>query len=450
MKFLLTFALCLTVAGVVLATNTQSVTQIGGFQSASVTQTGTGNVSGIYQYTDNDGPQISTVIQDGTNNLADVSQFQTGGGSNTPANTAYLDQQGTGNFGYQYQNAPGFNSGQHVIAYQIGIDNIVRQSINYGYTETAYSYQEGTENNAAQSVQGSHNDVDIIQFGMYNIATQTINGSNNGYLSARIVIDQQGENNIGYQSYTSSGFSHKNHGEIYQVGDVNYGHQFNNGRDYYSEIWQRGYFNWAGIQSTGDNNTANAHQRGDRNSVRYAGFTGIMQSGDWNSNVASQTGYGNSYNSEQWGFGNAASIAQVGDLNVSSEGNRWHTFTAPNPDVLVEMHIRGIYQNGNGNGARIASLGNRHQAAIDQRGNGNAGSIYQDDPTLNNWGANFSKIRQEGHGNSSSISATGRMNDAFNAQFGHNNSSMITQTGYGFFTEVYQSGNGNVSTVTQN
>jgi len=99
MRKILVFALALMVvfgmSGLVLANNESTVEQTGGFQTATVNQTGDNKVE-IYQLTDNDGSQIATSNQNGIGNVIYIDQSQVGGGGNG-TNTAYANQVGDNN-----------------------------------------------------------------------------------------------------------------------------------------------------------------------------------------------------------------------------------------------------------------------------------------------------------------------------------------------------------------
>lgn len=370
------------------------------------------------------------VIQDGNYNVAD--QLSIGG----YGNVQNIHQKGDNN------NNPGMSSNTYDVSSTSLTDPLTLPWAHKPaglYTQyanqmfgTTHMYVEGDGNNTHQyqeytvwarsgrndawiDVWGDDNDVAQGQLGYMNYSDVDVTGDRNVVTTA-----QDGDDNIANMSVVGD----DNIAAKDQVGNTNNG----------------------SISITGSGNVALETQTGNGNSIQHGGSFGIVITGDDNSNIAVQTGDGNSYNSIQTGNDNVATLTQTGDNNRANEGNRWHTF---DNGTLIEMHKRGIYQIGNDNDADITSLGNRNQAAIDQRGDFNDAIIYQDDPTLNNWGANFSKIRQEGDQNNATSTATGRFNDAHTYQLGDNNTGDITQTGFGNDGEIYQVGNGNTGTITQ-
>jgi hypothetical protein len=238
------------------------VGQTGDNQVADITQSGLENSANVIQFTDNTGPQQAIVIQAGTQNQSIVSQSQTGGGNNTPTNTAYIEQVGITNIAVQSQTAPGYNSGQHVWGYQQGTSNVLYQTIASGHTESLTSEQYGLENIATQYAAGSHTHGNILQNGTGNIADQYLYGSNNGYMSAVILIDQYGTENYASQNYTGLGSSHQNNAEIYQIGSLNQAWQVGEGRDLDAILNQSGSDHWSSQTQLGDGHISNVTQSG--------------------------------------------------------------------------------------------------------------------------------------------------------------------------------------------
>lgn len=303
--------------------NIADVNQEGGNQNANVTQTGSLNNADVNQFTDNFGPQTSDVIQTGAGNTVEVSQSQTGGGDNF-LNSAFIQQIGDGNYGKQVQVAPGSNSGQHLIAYQTGDDNIAEQSILGGYTESFSVQQVGNENQAYQTALGGrHNHGEILQTGNENLATQTVDGSNNGYMAAEVLIQQAGNNNTATQDFYGYGWSHMNNGQIYQTGDENIATQLASGRSLDLQITQEGNLNEAFQDANGNNFD-----------LGYGELI-INQSGE--DNFATQTviGDGNQGYINQFGENNNAFMNQTGDMNwaqITQTGNgNTATVTQTNP-----------------------------------------------------------------------------------------------------------------------
>lgn len=252
--------------GLVFAqSNDATVTQSGDNQDSYVEQLGMTNLSNVTQTSDNTGPQKSEVYQDGTNNIATVNQSQTGGGGNTPANEAYIEQLGSDNQSTQTEIAPGYNSGQKVWGYQDGTANILTQSITSGHTESLKSEQFGTGNEATQTASGSHNEGVVYQDGTENIAEQTLAGSNNGYMGAVIRIDQYGTTNYASQSFEGYGSSHMNNGVLYQDGDNNQGWQDGYGRNLNAQLNQVGDLNWSVQGQDGIGHTSVVDQTGNAN-----------------------------------------------------------------------------------------------------------------------------------------------------------------------------------------
>lgn len=319
-KLISIFAVLAFSASVVFAqSNEATVDQTGGNQTSSVTQSGSLNTADVDQFTNNFGPQNSTVLQTGTGNDAVVTQSQTGGG-NTGTNYAYIEQVGATNVAFQSETAPNSSSGQNVWGKQIGTSNDLTQIIGGGYTESLKAIQDGIENIAAQYANGSHTHGEIYQKGDFNEAIQYLTGSNNGYMSSKILIDQLGDDNLASQTFNGSGSSHMNNGEIYQTGNENDAAQIGNGRSLNLQTAQTGNFNEASQNATGNNYGLGI------------GLLDIDQLG--NDNEASQTAVGDGI----WG-----KIAQTGDLNVAS-----------------------MSQTGDFNWAKITQTGNSNTASVVQ------------------------------------------------------------------------------------
>ena len=261
----------------VMAQNDVDLSQTGANQVADISQTGSNNDADVTQFTDNDGKQKSTVIQTGKRNTVDVEQNQTGGGDNG-MNRAFIQQVGNDNYGKQYENAPGYNGGQRVTAYQTGNLNDVRQSIFSGYTESFYTEQIGHKNDAIQEATGGgHNHGHVFQWGHENWAKQEIFGSNHGYMSAEIKIVQDGSLNDASQLFQQGGSGTKNNGEIYQYGDENYAYQEAIGKDLDLQLWQRSDDNRSVQKSWGNNNVSyldqlDANNKSEIIQVRWPGI----------------------------------------------------------------------------------------------------------------------------------------------------------------------------------
>jgi hypothetical protein len=266
MKKLTTLLFVLLFAGTTaFAQNTATVDQSGDNQVANATQFGSTNTVDIDQLSTNTGPQEAEAMQDGTGNNATISQTQSGGGGNTPANTAFIEQIGTSNVSSQMQNAPGYNSGQHVWGYQEGTSNILSQTISGGYANSLKSEQYGTGNSADQTANGPYADGNVYQDGTDNIAEQSLTGSNNGYSSAIMLIEQLGTENYASQIFAGSGLGHMNNAEIYQDGLDNDAWQDGSGRDLNAELYQTGDSNWSMQTQTGNGHSSVVTQTGSGN-----------------------------------------------------------------------------------------------------------------------------------------------------------------------------------------
>jgi hypothetical protein len=253
--------------GMVFAqTNTATVDQTGDNQVANATQSGATNTVDIDQLSTNTGPQTATALQTGTSNSAVVNQSQTGGGGNTPANSAYIEQLGTSNMSTQIQTAPGYNSGQSVWGFQDGTSNELSQTISGGYTNSLRAEQYGTENIANQSANGPYADGNVYQDGTANVAEQTLTGSNNGYGGAVMLINQLGIENYASQIFAGSGLGHTNNAEIYQDGFDNDAYQDGTGRNLNAVLNQTGDLNMSMQTQTGNGHSSVVTQMGDNNS----------------------------------------------------------------------------------------------------------------------------------------------------------------------------------------
>jgi hypothetical protein len=242
--------------------NDASVDQEGNYQTATVTQTGSTNDADVTQFTDNDGMQTAEVIQDGEGNMATVMQTQVGAGNTTP-NYAFIEQTGENNTSVQLSNAPGYNSGQSLWGFQDGHDHVLTQTIVSGYTASLEAYQEGNGNVISQTIWGGgHNTGEVFQHGHENAAIQHLGGSNNGYSSGVMAIEQNGRANFAAQYFEGIGLGHYNNGELNQHGRNNNAWQTGNGRDLSAVLDQHGRNNWSTQELTGEGHTSTVTQHG--------------------------------------------------------------------------------------------------------------------------------------------------------------------------------------------
>lgn len=309
-------------AGFMMAqSNTATVQQTGDNQNANVSQVGSVNKSTVTQFTDNSGAQQSDVIQSGVQNESWVTQNQTGGGSNTPANTAYIKQIGNNNFGYQFENAPGYNSGQTQSAEQYGSDNTLNQTISQGYTTGQISYQNGNHDIATQNHNSAYQFSNIQTWGDYSEAHQTADGT-----KANLHIAQYGGNyNYAKQNFSGNfAFVPGNTGDIIQNGAGNSAYQTLTGTEHNSmDLVQTGNNNYSDQVQTGDNNTSSTIQTGNTDqaiSYQYDGVVGntaaISQTGgNTNYGYINQTGDSNNASITSDGSNHYGSITQTGGMN---------------------------------------------------------------------------------------------------------------------------------------
>nr|WP_319509230.1 hypothetical protein [uncultured Draconibacterium sp.] len=350
MKKLVFLFFIVLVSGLAMGQNTSTTTQLGDNQQADVSQVGS-STSIITQSTDDDYAQkavvdqngasnmaninqietdigtnqsifaaFSTVTQTGDENNADIDVFETGGGNKGNLVTSLI-QIGNQNSGTQSLNAPGSNSGHNVTAKQVGNNNNSTQITNGGYTLSYQVDQYGSTNNASQTGHGDrYTDARIKQSGERNSGTQDIFGSNNGYSAAVVLIDQFGAGNVATQSFTGTGWSHRNNGEIWQDGTSNNASQIANGRSLDLQINQTGELNEATQNVTGNNydlgiGLISATQLGDENEATQTangdGIVGtIAQTGNYNVATMLQTGNLHSATITQTGNTNTATITQ--------------------------------------------------------------------------------------------------------------------------------------------
>jgi hypothetical protein len=245
--------------------NNANVDQEGNYQTATVTQTGSSNDADVNQLTTNSGVQTAEVIQDGEGNSATVIQTQSGSGNTTP-NTAFIEQIGENNMALQIENAPSYNSGQSISGFQDGHDHILIQTIASGYTASLDAHQEGNGNLITQTIMGGgHNHGEVFQHGHENEVIQHLGGSNNGYSSGVMLVEQHGRSNYAAQYYEGLGLGHYNNSELYQHGKNNNAWQTGNGRDLSSVLNQHGQNNWSTQELTGEGHTSTVNQDGMTN-----------------------------------------------------------------------------------------------------------------------------------------------------------------------------------------
>ncbi|HDR50353.1 MAG TPA: hypothetical protein ENN90_01860 [Mariniphaga anaerophila] len=458
MKKLVFFFAMVFAASMVMGQNTVDLTQTGANQESTVDQAGI-NDAKVTQFTDNDGVQKSTIKQNGLRNDVIVEQNQTGGGGNQQ-NTAFIQQIGNDNFGKQYENAPGYNGGQHATAYQTGNLNDVRQSIFSGYTEALYTWQEGNENDAIQEATGGgHNYGNIYQWGNENWAKQEIFGTNQGSGAADILIEQDGSLNKARQLFTQGGFSQRNNGEIYQNGWRNDAFQEGAGTWLDLQLWQNGHDNKSTQKSWGNDNTSWLVQSGDD----HVGT--IIQDGDNNSTKLNQSGSGkvnvlqegNSNNIAgidaaceimEWGYVYNLVAKQYGELNklyINSNGtvNVMQDNTAA---ATMNGNMIKYYQSGTGI-TKLSQVGDENVVGLLHGGNGNvdikqAGDgnavasfvdVFASDPVMSTpCCGTFNGVKldvdQLGEGNLLHLASTGGLDVIDVLQSGNNNAASVTQS----------------------
>lgn len=291
-KLILLGAALLFAAGIGFAQNTSTVIQTGDLQFADVDQIGsnTAMVGQNESGTPSNSPAYmnnAVVYQDGIDNTATIWQDETGDG-NKGENDATITQLGFSNTSLQITNAPNYNSGLDVAAWQEGIGNVVYQNIQGGYTDYFSTYQLGNYHNATQlGTDITTNTAYIYQYDEHNTATQNLFGSNNGYYGGvydneRILIVQHGTWNNATQTFTGIGSSHGNTADIYQDGYDNTANQVGIGRDLYADFNQIGNYN-------------NAYS---------------VQNGEQLQVFVNQNGNSHNANSSQTGFDNLATIDQ--------------------------------------------------------------------------------------------------------------------------------------------
>ena len=427
-KLTLFVAFALTTGFAMSQNNTSIIDQDGGNQKATVTQTGSVNVTSVKQFTDNTGPQISEVIQNGIGNAATVTQNQTGGGGHSVPNKAYIEQIGTSNMAIQSENAPGYNSGQHVWGKQIGTSNVLFQEVTSGHTISLKAIQDGTGNIAAQTANGAHNTGEVYQEGDRNYANQTMGGSNNGYGSAVVLIDQLGNDNTALQMFNGIGSSHKNNGEIYQIGEFNESNQIIVGRD--NDI--TAFIN-------GSDNTTNQVQNGDGNkSTVKIGFQNTpTYASDFNQVSTVQQGNSNSATfGLTKGNSNDVTIFQAGNSNftemsVKYGDNNTLNETAFGNENRTRLNINAAWgQNSSGNEVNISKNGNGNYVAGVINGDNNDVDIVQ-------------------FGNNNRIGTSWHTADGVNIM-GNGNTVGVQQYSDGNMSLNSVVGNGNFISVTQN
>lgn len=453
-KLIFLFTMVLAI-GMTMAQNKANLTQTGENQEAIINQAGL-NTAKVTQFTDNKGVQKSTVIQSGERNVVVVEQNQTGGGGNSPANTAFIQQIGNDNYGNQYEKAPGYNSGQKVEARQIGNSNDVRQSIFSGYTESLFASQTGNENDAIQEATGGgHNHANISQLGNLNWAKQEINGNNNGYSGADILIEQNGASNKARQLFTGNGQSHKNNGNIYQVGDGNDAFQEGSGRDLNLRLLQNGDNNkstqksWgianvSWLNQEGDDNTSKIIQEGDENSSKLyqsgiAGKVDVLQNGNKNTIGGIETEFGNVFNlkASQLGENNELLINSTGTVTVLQDNNLLAGMVGNKIKYYqTGLGITRLSQVGDENNIGLLHGGNGN-ANIKQEGNSNkvggfvdvfAGDPVMNDPFFGTFNGEKLTVDQFGEGNLLNLHSTGLSDIVTVLQHGNNNAASVTQS----------------------
>ncbi|HET6528287.1 MAG TPA: hypothetical protein VFG39_06015 [Balneolaceae bacterium] len=236
------------------------VAQIGANQTADITQRKSSNVALVGQYTDNDGPQSAEVIQKGDNNRAIVLQSQTGGGSNAPANTAYIEQLGSQNRSFQKELAGSYNSSQHVWGLQKGTQNRLVQIVEGGYNVSLRADQRGDMNESKQIADGAYINGEVIQRKTQNEATQKLYD-----LNVDALITQDGYMNRATQTFSGGIFSHTTDALIDQKGSHNRAWQYGNGYDLNASLYQSGDCNWSVQAQLGTDHSSTVSQSGHSN-----------------------------------------------------------------------------------------------------------------------------------------------------------------------------------------
>ena len=151
----------------------------------------------------------------------------------------------------------------------------------------------------------------------------------------------------------------------------------------------------------------------------------VTQTGDENSGIVDQTG-----------FGNTGTITTIGDKN-KDDVQKYKSWSYGGSGY---MQAKGVTQDGSDNFGTIEQLGSRHQAGIGQKGNENNAEITQNDPTLNAYGQNVAFVDQLGDLNTSIQNQQGRAANSYFRQEGNSNRAEAqqfrNQTGYATVEQV--------------
>lgn len=318
----------------------------------------------------------ATVSQTGTNNVT-VRQLD-------DQNTATVNQKTTGNVGFVLQLLGTKNTATLIQDGQTNKANLY-QGIIAGYAQSGTDPMAASKNTGYVRQVGNNNDVyDFFQLGDENTGSVDISGNSN-----RVEFQQ------GFTNYDSGEavLSDKNHSSVIVTGSSNFAGMWQWGDENTSNITQTGSRNKAAIsqgysyQNQGIayvpdafKNTSNVSQIGSDNNVR------AMQLGDNNTLSLTQNGDFNKVGGMQ-GTGLATYFRQTGDGNiftgVQSNGSTLEQTSGQIGNLNEIDMVQGtgdiakIIQDGNLNDAFLTQGGGVQNATILQDGNSNTASVSQ-------------------------------------------------------------------------
>lgn len=364
MKQFLSIVFFLLISTALMAQNSATTTQTGTGNNSDVDQTGANNAT----ITQLGNTNIVDVLQDGTNTTV-VDQF------NSTNNKASVDQDGLLNEAYVTQGMVedynGYTSTSMTASNNVatvdqdGNGNMVGEFIQVGDNNTGSISQNGNNNTAyaytgwaygfwgetaiTSALSNTNSKVNISQISDGNYAAVWQYGGDND----EIKISQDGVGNL----------SQITQGMIYEDAPYNFPHPVYNTNDNYASVTQIGNNNNGKAMQLGDGNSFTLTQNGDGNSVGYGvGQSGLLlsrnayfdQSGDDNTFVGTQT---DGATLDHTSF-------QLGDLN--------------NIDLLQGAgDVSLIQQTGDLNAANVHQYGGGQDATVMQNGNSNTSNVTQ-------------------------------------------------------------------------
>lgn len=247
-----------------------------------------------------------------------------------------------------------------------------------GSSNTAYQWQ-----NYYQTINGSHNIAEIYQQGNWNTASQVQEGiENQSYITQ--IGNSNYAGNVDWAGQWQSGgagwfgIGNRNYSKIYQDGAGNRTAQTTVGDDNEAYITQYGLNNDAGFYGDSELWEGSVHFNAGQRQFGNDNFASIYQDGEGNNAVQRQNEY------DVPGHRNTAIIKQY----ETNSGAYWGEIVGAGQKQFGNDNWAEIYQDGfenyaysiqtgDGNWVSQSQIGNYNYSIVTQIGNGNSATVIQ-------------------------------------------------------------------------